>query len=139
MLLCRPALPPFLPDSLVQLNYVCERPELNGDTQWAETGDRCAPGSRAARQRMGCCQPRLRAAQAGLQSGAPPTRPPTITPPCPPCAALPPGRYLLKLFRDLLFHQVDEEGAPLLDWGLAMEALNKVDAGVPEKVRCVWC
>lgn len=48
---------------------------------------------------------------------------------CPAC------RYLLKLFRDLLFHQVDEEGAPLLDWGLAVEALNKVDAGVPEKVR----
>jgi PAB-dependent poly(A)-specific ribonuclease subunit 3 len=49
------------------------------------------------------------------------------------CPALP-CRYLLKLFRDLLFHQVDEEGAPLLDWGLAAEALNKVDAGVPEKV-----
>ena len=30
--------------------------------------------------------------------------------------------------------QVDEEGAPMLDWGLAVEALNKVDAGVPEKV-----
>lgn len=29
---------------------------------------------------------------------------------------------------------MDEEGAPLLDWGLAVEALNKVDAGVPEKV-----
>ena len=43
-------------------------------------------------------------------------------------------RYLLKLFRDFLFHQVDEEGAPLADWGLVAEALNKVDAGVPEKV-----
>ena len=45
-----------------------------------------------------------------------------------------PCRYLLKLFRDFLFHQVDEEGAPLADWGLVAEALNKVDAGVPEKV-----
>ncbi|PRW58104.1 PAB-dependent poly(A)-specific ribonuclease subunit 3 [Chlorella sorokiniana] len=67
---------------LFKLNYICERPELGGDSQWAETGD----------------------------------------------------RYLLKLFRDFLFHQVDEEGAPMLDWGLAVEALNKVDAGVPEKV-----
>lgn len=25
----------------------------------------------------------------------------------------------------------------MLDWGLAVEALNKVDAGVPEKVR-LW-
>ncbi len=32
-----------------------------------------------------------------------------------------------------MFHQVDEEGAPLLDWGLIAEALNKADAGVPEK------
>ncbi|PSC73700.1 PAB-dependent poly(A)-specific ribonuclease subunit 3 [Micractinium conductrix] len=67
---------------LLKLCYVCERPELGGDTQWAETGD----------------------------------------------------RYLLKLFRDFVFYQVDEEGAPLLDWGLAAEALNKADAGVPEKV-----
>lgn len=34
--------------------------------------------------------------------------------------------------------QVDEEGAPMLDWGLAVEALNKVDAGVPEKVSKLW-
>lgn len=67
---------------LMKLSYICERPELGGDSQWAETGD----------------------------------------------------RYLLKLFRDFLFHGVDEEGAPLLDWGLAAEALNKVDAGVLEKV-----
>lgn len=39
---------------LFKLNYICERPELGGDSQWAETGD----------------------------------------------------RYLLKLFRDFLFHQV---------------------------------
>lgn len=25
---------------LLKLCYVCERPELGGDTQWAETGDR---------------------------------------------------------------------------------------------------
>lgn len=25
---------------LFKLNYICERPELGGDTQWAETGDR---------------------------------------------------------------------------------------------------
>lgn len=26
---------------LMKLSYICERPELNGDAQWAETGDRC--------------------------------------------------------------------------------------------------
>ena len=38
-------------------------------------------------------------------------------------------RYLLKLFRDFVFHQVTEEGAPLLDWGLVLESLAKLDAG----------
>jgi PAB-dependent poly(A)-specific ribonuclease subunit 3 len=43
-------------------------------------------------------------------------------------------RYLLKLFRDFVFHQVDARGAPVVDWGAAVEALNKADAGVAEKV-----
>lgn len=43
-------------------------------------------------------------------------------------------RYLLKLFRDYVFHQVDENGVPALDWGHVIECLNKVDAGVPEKL-----
>lgn len=51
--------------------------------------------------------------------------------PCPP-------RYVAKLFRDFVFHQVDEEGSPLLDYGLVAESLNKADAGVPEKVRCLF-
>lgn len=43
-------------------------------------------------------------------------------------------RYLLKLFRDFVFHQMDEEGRPILDWGHMVEALNKLDAAVPEQV-----
>jgi len=43
-------------------------------------------------------------------------------------------RYLLKLFRDFVFHQTSEDGAPVLDWGHMIEALNKLDAGVPEKI-----
>lgn len=39
-------------------------------------------------------------------------------------------RYLLKLFRDYLFHQVDEEGNPVLDLGHVVESLNKV--------RCIF-
>ena len=35
-------------------------------------------------------------------------------------------RYLLKLFRDYVFHQVDEQGKPLVDLGHVLEALNKV-------------
>jgi PAB-dependent poly(A)-specific ribonuclease subunit 3 len=43
-------------------------------------------------------------------------------------------RYLLKLFRDFLFHQVDDQGQPLNDWGMAIDAINKADAGLNEKV-----
>ena len=43
-------------------------------------------------------------------------------------------RYMISLFRDFVFHQVTETGAPLLDWGPVVEALNKVDAGVEEKI-----
>ncbi|GLI63832.1 hypothetical protein VaNZ11_006934 [Volvox africanus] len=44
-------------------------------------------------------------------------------------------RYVVKLFRDFVFHAAaPETGAPLLDWGLVVEALNKVDAGVHEEI-----
>lgn len=43
-------------------------------------------------------------------------------------------RYLLKLFRDFVFHQTSEEGTPVIDWGHVIECLNKLDAGVPEKL-----
>jgi len=43
-------------------------------------------------------------------------------------------RYLLKLFRDYVFHQMDESGSPVLDWGHIVECLNKVDAGVSEQI-----
>ncbi|DBA77365.1 hypothetical protein WJX79_005205 [Trebouxia sp. C0005] len=43
-------------------------------------------------------------------------------------------RYLIKLFRDFVFHQVNEAGRPLLDWGHVIEALNKLDLGVSEKI-----
>ena len=45
-------------------------------------------------------------------------------------------RYLLKLFRDFVFHQSREDGSPVLDWGHVVECLNKLDAGLPEKVQC---
>lgn len=48
--------------------------------------------------------------------------------------ALAGDRYLLKLFHDFVLHQVTEDGAPMIDWGHVVEALNKLDAGVPEKV-----
>lgn len=43
-------------------------------------------------------------------------------------------RYLLKLFRDFVFHRVDENGTPRVDWGGIIEALNKADAGVEERI-----
>ncbi|CAD7695424.1 unnamed protein product [Ostreobium quekettii] len=43
-------------------------------------------------------------------------------------------RYLLKLFRDFVFHQSRKDGTPIIDWGHIVECLNKVDAGVPENI-----
>lgn len=46
-------------------------------------------------------------------------------------------RYYLKLFRDYVFHQVDHEGRPVLDLGHVLMCLNKLDAGIDEKVMLV--
>lgn len=43
-------------------------------------------------------------------------------------------RYPLKLFRDHVFHQVDQDGNPRLDLGHILSSLNKLDAGSDEKV-----
>ncbi|GAA5881277.1 hypothetical protein JCM5296_007501 [Sporobolomyces johnsonii] len=46
-------------------------------------------------------------------------------------------RYLIKLFRDHVFHQVDEQGRPVTDLGHVLTALNKLDAGTDEKLMLV--
>ncbi|KAK9367572.1 hypothetical protein V1509DRAFT_626349 [Lipomyces kononenkoae] len=46
-------------------------------------------------------------------------------------------RYLLKLFRDYVFHQSDENGHPVVDLGHVLRCLNKLDAGVDEKIMLV--
>jgi len=43
-------------------------------------------------------------------------------------------RYVVKLFRDYLFHQVDEESRPVLDIGHIADSLAKVDVGVRERI-----
>jgi len=43
-------------------------------------------------------------------------------------------RYMLKLFRDYIFHQVLEDGRPWLDMAHVISCLNKFDAGVPDKI-----
>lgn len=43
-------------------------------------------------------------------------------------------RYMLKLFRDYVFHQVSEDGRPWLDMAHIIQCLNKLDTGVPEKI-----
>lgn len=45
-------------------------------------------------------------------------------------------RYMLKLFRDYVFHQVTEDGRPWVDMAHVVQCLNKLDAGAPEKVNC---
>lgn len=68
---------------LVKLGCINERPELNLDVTWSETGD----------------------------------------------------RYMLKLFRDYLFHAVTEDGRPWLNQSHIVQCLNKLDAGTMEKVQ----
>ena len=46
-------------------------------------------------------------------------------------------RYYLKLFRDYIFHQVDADGRPVIDMGHILGCLNKLDAGIDEKVMLV--
>ncbi|CAG2100857.1 unnamed protein product [Medioppia subpectinata] len=70
---------------LIKLGTINERPELQLDPNWSETGD----------------------------------------------------RYLLKLFRDYLFHQFTDDGRPWLDLGHIVSNLNKLDVGSPEKICLV--
>ena len=42
--------------------------------------------------------------------------------------------YMMKLFRDYMFHQVDEQGKPVLDFGHTIGALNKLDIASQEKI-----
>ncbi|KOX77625.1 PAB-dependent poly(A)-specific ribonuclease subunit 3 [Melipona quadrifasciata] len=67
---------------LVKLATVNERPELNMEPTWAETGD----------------------------------------------------RYMLKLFRDYVFHQVAADGRPWLDMAHVVSCLNKLDSGSQDKI-----
>lgn len=43
-------------------------------------------------------------------------------------------RYMLKLFRDYVFHQVDSNGNPVLDPGHMIRCLNKLDVGTDERI-----
>eukprot|EP00775_Hariotina_reticulata_P010231 gene10231-10391_t len=44
------------------------------------------------------------------------------------------NRYLLQLFRDFVFHQGEQDGGRLLDWGHTIECLNKrcIEAAIAE-------
>ncbi|KAH9642345.1 hypothetical protein HF086_004877 [Spodoptera exigua] len=68
---------------LIKLGVVNERPELNLDASWSETGD----------------------------------------------------RYMLKLFRDYLFHSVTADGRPWLDQAHLAHCLNQLDGGTTARVE----
>ncbi len=46
-------------------------------------------------------------------------------------------RYLIKLFRDYVFHQEDEFGKPVINMTYILKQLNKLDAGLNEKIMLV--
>lgn len=46
-------------------------------------------------------------------------------------------RYIIKLFRDFVFHQVDEMGNPIMNMGHVLSCLNKLDAGTEERIMLV--
>lgn len=46
-------------------------------------------------------------------------------------------RYPIKLFKDYVFHQVDESGKPVVDLTHIIDCLNKLDAGVDENLLLI--
>ncbi|KAF9074654.1 hypothetical protein BDP27DRAFT_1316604 [Rhodocollybia butyracea] len=46
-------------------------------------------------------------------------------------------RYIIKLFRDYVFHQIDERGNPVTNMSHVLTCLNKLDAGIEEKIMLV--
>ncbi|KAI0270721.1 hypothetical protein BC834DRAFT_862895 [Gloeopeniophorella convolvens] len=46
-------------------------------------------------------------------------------------------RYIIKLFRDYVFHQVDERGRPIVSLSHVLSCLNKLDAGTEERIMLV--
>ncbi|KAG1834995.1 hypothetical protein DFJ58DRAFT_821106 [Suillus subalutaceus] len=46
-------------------------------------------------------------------------------------------RYIIKLFRDYVFHQVDENGNPVINLSHVLACLNKLDAGTDERIMLV--
>ncbi|KAJ7226345.1 hypothetical protein C8J57DRAFT_1093370 [Mycena rebaudengoi] len=46
-------------------------------------------------------------------------------------------RYIIKLFRDYVFHQVDENGNPVVNLSHVLTCLNKLDAGTEERIMLV--
>lgn len=46
-------------------------------------------------------------------------------------------RYIIKLFRDYVFHQVDQHGQPVVNLSHVLTCLNKLDAGVDERIMLV--
>uniref|UniRef100_A0A0W0EVT8 PAN2-PAN3 deadenylation complex subunit PAN3 n=1 Tax=Moniliophthora roreri TaxID=221103 RepID=A0A0W0EVT8_MONRR len=46
-------------------------------------------------------------------------------------------RYIIKLFRDYVFHQIDEHGNPVTNLSHVLTCLNKLDAGSDEKIMLI--
>jgi len=46
-------------------------------------------------------------------------------------------RYIIKLFRDYVFHSVDESGNPVVNLSHVLTNLNKLDAGTDERIMLV--
>ncbi|KAF9468239.1 hypothetical protein BDZ94DRAFT_1154429 [Collybia nuda] len=46
-------------------------------------------------------------------------------------------RYIIKLFRDYVFHQVDENNNPVINLAHVLACLNKLDVGTDEKIMLV--
>ncbi|KAJ7718593.1 hypothetical protein DFH07DRAFT_860108 [Mycena maculata] len=46
-------------------------------------------------------------------------------------------RYIVKLFRDYVFHQVDENGNPVVNLSHVLTCLSKLDAGTDERIMLV--
>ena len=46
-------------------------------------------------------------------------------------------RYILRLFRDYVFHQKDEQGRNVVDFGHVLDSLAKLDVVIQSQFHCV--
>ncbi|KAL1302662.1 hypothetical protein AAFC00_003028 [Neodothiora populina] len=121
---------------LTKLNMILERPEPNGSVNVNGGAGSNGPGMMGNPSGPPSSATAAVVAASSANPGQPVAPPHTLNMASSAWAETG-ERYYLKLFRDYVFHQIDADGRPVLDLGHILGCLNKLDAGVDEKVLLV--